>query len=182
MQTLLSFIIVFAAFTVLPYALFCCITDCTHADNDSNDQTDPPEQTEHIASQQDASYKMLLDNLQKRTDAVPTELTVAVNRIVDAAKRIVSSDNPHLKEFQSSTSTYYLPTAIKLLDQYLNQTNVSASTENINHMITEGLQQIAEALEAGELRCKQKRALQEMDDLRAEVAVLESKRRMDGLI
>lgn len=157
MQTLLSFIIIFAAFAVLPFALFCCITDCAHAGNNMDNQTDPPEETEQFASQQDTSYQILLDKLRKRAADVPTELTVVINRIVDAAERITESDNQYLKDLQSSTTTYYLPVAIKLLDQYLNQTNDSTSTESINLMIAEGLQQIAEALEAGERQCKQKR-------------------------
>lgn len=98
----------------------------------------------------------------------------------DVAKRIEESDDSYINELQSSVSIYYLPTALKLLDQYRNQTNDSTSTESINSNITNGLLQIAEALETGEQRCKQKKALQEMDDLRAEIAVLESKSRMDG--
>lgn len=124
----------------------------------------------------------LISALQSKATAIPPELATVTIRIVETAKRIAASDDPYLKELKSSTSTYYLPTAIKLIDQYQSQTNDSTSTESINLMIAEGFQQIAEALEAGEQRCKQKRALQEMYDLWAEVAVLESKSRMDGLI
>lgn len=147
---------------------------------DSTIKTVVPEQTEKTDSIKENFSPTLLDSIKSEIPFESPELISILNRIVDVAKRIEESDNLYQKELQSSVSTYYLPTTMKLLDQYRNQSNDSTSTESINFMIADGLQQIAEALEMGEQRCRQKKALQEMDDLRAEIAVLESKSRMDG--
>ncbi len=117
-----------------------------------------------------------LASLRQLNERIPNErITASINRMVDAGDKIVAelARKPEKARGMRRFLTYYLPTAVKLMESYAMQQDLGASGENLNEIktrIENNSETIARSFETSLDSLYQNEAI----DISSDIAVLDA--------